>query len=69
MNYNSYFQNTNTNSGSDEENCKSSRINAFCIREHGKFECASGLCISHEKVCNGHNDCPAGDDEGNLVKF
>lgn len=51
-------------SGSDEANCRSSRLNPHCIRENGKFECASGHCINHEKVCNNHNDCPGGDDEG-----
>lgn len=36
-----------------------------CLHANGMFLCASGECIAHAKVCDGHRDCSAGDDEGN----
>ena len=31
-----------------------------------EFKCADGKCISHDKVCNGRDDCRNGDDEADF---
>lgn len=49
---------------SDELNCTHPKKNLNCDKEHGFYQCLTGECIDHKKVCDQHKDCPQGDDEG-----
>lgn len=60
---------TDCDDRSDELNCTAPLANTLiresrrCFADRGMFECASGLCLSHEQVCDDHAHCPSGDDE------
>jgi len=44
--------------------CAGNYTHVTCLHTNGMFECTSGECIEHKKVCNGVKDCGSGDDEG-----
>jgi hypothetical protein len=47
---------------SDEHNCSLSKEN--CDKQNRFDQCINGECITYDKVCDNHRDCPQGDDEG-----
>ena len=52
------------NDASDEMDCRQPKAKQICDKEHGFYQCLTGECISHMKVCDNQTDCPQGDDEG-----
>lgn len=42
-------------------------VNGLCTVRH--YSCKSGECISGNKRCDRHHDCPEGDDEEGCSKY
>ncbi|CAF1254239.1 unnamed protein product [Adineta steineri] len=49
--------------GATDERCSFCNYTTISLEQHYRCAGDSNICIGWKKICNGHNDCPVGDDE------